>query len=84
MTDRTIELDQQRSPAPQKQTEIRRLLAKVAATERVLRHRKKELERRLAACPEVNSHNVTGKVRYRDDLWRFSCETPDAPHVYSD
>ena len=54
------------------------------ANERVLCHRKKELEMRLAAAPALNSHDATEKVRYPDDLWRFSCETPDAPHLCKD
>jgi hypothetical protein len=84
MTDRTIELDRQRGTVAQMQTEIRRLLAEVANDERVLCHRKIELEMRLAATPKLNSHDATEKVRYLDDLRRFSCETPDAPHLCKD
>lgn len=84
MIDRTSELDQHRGTVAQMQTEMRRRLAQFAANERVLCHRKKELETRLAAVPDLNSQHVTEKVRYRDDLWRFSCETPDAPHLCKD
>ena len=54
------------------------------ANERVRCHRKKELETRLAAAAALNSHDATEKVRDLDDLWRFSCETPDAPHLCKD
>jgi hypothetical protein len=39
---------------------------------------------RLAAAAALNWHDATEKVRYLDDLWRFSCETPDAPHLCND
>ena len=99
MTSPTIELDQHRDTVAQKRIEIRRLLANVEVDERVLRHRKEELETQLVAT----SHYATEKTRYAapliatqaaqdlrhqkqnadvfDDLWRSSCEMPDAPHL---
>jgi hypothetical protein len=84
MTDRTIKLDQQLGTVAQMQTEIRWLLAEIETNQRALCRRKKELETRLAAAPGLNSHDATEKVRFLDDLWRFSCETPDAPHLCKD
>ncbi len=106
MTSLTIELDQHRDTVAQKRTEIRRLLANVKADERVLRHRKQELETQLVATSALNSHYATEKTRYAppllatqvaldlryqkqnadvfDDLWRSSCEMPDAPHLRKD
>src|SRR6476659_5467737 len=103
MTSLTIELDQHRDTVAQKRTEIRRLLANVEVDERVLRHRKEELETQLVATWALNSHYATEKTRYAapliatqaaqdlrhqkqnadvfDDLWRSSCEMPDAPHL---
>jgi hypothetical protein len=100
MTSLTIELDQHRDTVAQKRTEIRRLLANVEVDERVLRHRKEELETQLVATWALSS---TEKTRYSapliaiqaaqdlrhqkqnadvfDDLWRSSCEMPDAPHL---
>jgi hypothetical protein len=100
MTSPTIELDQHRDTVAQKRTEIRRLLANIEVDERVLRHRKEELETQLVATWALNS---TEKTRYSapliatqaaqdlrhqkqnadvfDDLWRSSCEMPDAPHL---
>ena len=107
MTSLTVELDQHRRMVAHKRTEIRRLLAKVEADERVLRRRKKELETQLIATSALNSHYATEKAPYSstliataqaaqdprhqkqiadvfDDLWRSSCEMPDAPHLRKD
>ena len=107
MTSLRIELDQHCDTVAQKRTEIRRLLAKVEADERVVRHRKKELETQLVAASALNSHDATEKARNSptliatdrvaqdlrhqkqiadvfDDLWRSSCEMPDAPHLRKD
>jgi hypothetical protein len=43
-----------------------------------------ELDMRLIAAPASNSRDSTERARYLDDLWRFSCETPDAPHLCKD
>ena len=36
---------------------------------------------RFASAAALNSQDATEKVRCLDELWRFSCETPDAPHL---
>jgi hypothetical protein len=64
MTDRTIELDQHRGMAAQKETAIRRLMAEVEADERALRLRQDELEAQLLALPAMTWHDAAEKARY--------------------
>jgi hypothetical protein len=64
MTDRTIDLDQHRGMAAQKETEIRRLVAEVEADERALRLRQDELEAQLLALPAATWHDAAEKARY--------------------
>jgi hypothetical protein len=64
MTERTIDLDQHRGMAAQKATELRRLLADVAASERELRRRQDELEAQLVAEPAANWQEAAEKARY--------------------
>jgi hypothetical protein len=40
-----------------------------------------ESDMRLVAAPALNSRDGTERARYLDDLWRSSCEAPDAPHL---
>ena len=54
MTDKTVELDRHRGMAAQKATDLRRLLADVAANERALRATQDELEAQLIAAPASN------------------------------
>ena len=71
MTDRTIDLDQHRGMAAQKETEIRRLVAEVEADERALRLRQEE----LLALPAATWHDAAEKARY---LLNFFAATPAA------
>jgi hypothetical protein len=64
MTDRTIDLDQRRGMAAQKATDLRRLLAAVAADETALRLRQDELESHLLAAPAANWHEAAEKATY--------------------
>jgi hypothetical protein len=64
MTDHTIELDQHRGMAAQKETAIRRLVAEVEADERALRLRQDELEAQLVAVPAASWHHAAEKARY--------------------
>jgi hypothetical protein len=64
MTDRTIDLDQRRGMAAQKATDLRRLLAAVAADETALRRRQDELESHLLAAPAANWHEAAEKASY--------------------
>jgi hypothetical protein len=69
MTDSTIELDRHRGMAAQKATELRRLLADVAANETALRLRQEELETHLVAAPAANWHEAAEKARYLLNLF---------------
>ncbi len=91
----TVEFKQRRGTVVQRDTEIHWPVAEIEADERVGRHRKQQLENgitvtaatsdpsengrnRLALCA-VAQDNRTEGASY--DLWRFSCEMPDAPHL---
>jgi hypothetical protein len=54
MTDKPINLDEHRGMAAQKATELRRLLAEVAANAEALRLRQDELEAHLVAAPAAD------------------------------
>jgi hypothetical protein len=64
MTDKAVDLDQHRGMAAQKATELRRLLAEVAANEQALRKTQEELETQLIAAPAATWEEVADKVRY--------------------
>ncbi|MFI5011092.1 MAG: hypothetical protein ACHQAY_01970 [Hyphomicrobiales bacterium] len=64
MTDRTVDLDQHRGMAAQKATEIRRLVAEVAADQQDLRLRQERLEAQLVAVPSLTWPDAAEKARY--------------------
>ena len=64
MTDKTVDLDKHRGMAAQKATDLRRLLAEVAANERALRATQDELEAQLIAAPASSWEEAADKVRY--------------------
>src|SRR6516165_6368239 len=64
MTDKPVDLDQHRGMAAQKATDLRRLLAEVAANERALRATQDELETQLIAAPASSWEEAADKVRY--------------------
>src|SRR4051812_4744279 len=64
MTDKAVELDKHRGMAAQKATDLRRLLAEVAANERALRAAQDELETQLIAAPASTWEDAAEKVRY--------------------
>jgi len=64
MTDKAVDLDHHRGMAAQKATELRRLLAEVAANEQALRKTQEELEVQLIAAPASTWEDVADKVRY--------------------
>ena len=72
MTDKTIELDQRRGMGAQKATELRRLLADVAANQDALRIRQDELEAQLIAAPSADWHEAATKARYLLHLFAAS------------
>jgi hypothetical protein len=64
VTDKPVELDQHRGMAAQKATDLRRLLAEVAANEETLRATQDALEAQLIAAPAANWEEAADKVRY--------------------
>jgi hypothetical protein len=64
MTDKPVELDQHRGMAAQKATDLRRLLAEIAASERALRATQDALEAQLIAAPASSWEEAADKVRY--------------------
>jgi hypothetical protein len=64
MTDKPVDLDGHRGMAAQKATDLRRLLAEVAANEQALRAAQDDLEARLVAAPASNWQEATDKARY--------------------
>ncbi len=64
MTDKTVDLDEHRGMAAQKATDLRRLLAEVAANERMLRETQDALEAQLISAPASNWKEAADKVRY--------------------
>lgn len=78
MTEKTIDLDHHRGMAAQKATELRRLLADVAANEKALRIRQDELEAHLLAAPAANWHEAAEKAGYLLNLFAATITTQDA------
>ena len=64
MNDRPVDLDHHRGMAAQRATELRRLVAEVAANEKTLRVRQEELEMQLIAAPARVWEEAADKVRY--------------------
>jgi hypothetical protein len=64
MTDKPVDLDQHRGMAAQKATELRRLVAEVAANTKALRATQEELEMQLIAAPARTWEEAADKVRY--------------------
>lgn len=64
MTDKPVELDKHRGMASQKATDVRRLLAEVAANEQALRTAHDALEAQLLAAPASNWEEAADKARY--------------------
>ena len=64
MTDKAVDLDRHRGMAAQKATDLRRLLAEVAANEQALRRTQDELEAQLIAAPAATWEEAADKTRY--------------------
>ena len=77
MTDKTIDLDSHRGMVAQKATDLRRLLADVAADREALRTRQDELETQLIASPAENWHDAAAKARYLLNLFAASLAAED-------
>jgi len=78
MTDRPITLDRHRGMAAQKATDIRRLMAEVAANEKSLRDRQEELEAQLVAAPAATWPEAAEKARYLLGLFASTATAQDA------
>ena len=77
MTDKAVDLDQHRGMAAQKATELRRLLAEVAANEQKLRAAQDELETQLLAAPASNWEEAADKASYLLSLFASSLPAQD-------
>jgi hypothetical protein len=77
MTERTIDLDRHRGMVAQKATDLRRLLADVAADREALRVRRDELEVQLIAAPAESWHDAAEKARYLLNLFAASLAAED-------
>lgn len=75
MANHPIDLDEHRGMSAQKATDLRRLLAEVAANEAALRIRQGQLESQLVAEPAANWHEAAEKARY---LLGLFAKTPSA------
>jgi hypothetical protein len=64
MTGKPVDLDLHRGMAAQKATELRRLVAEVAANESQLRATQEELEMQLIAAPAATWEDAADKARY--------------------
>jgi hypothetical protein len=64
VTEKTIDLDHHRGMAAQKATDLRRLLAEVAANEQALGAAQEQLEAQLVAAPASSWEEAAEKVRY--------------------
>jgi hypothetical protein len=72
MTERTIDLDQHRGMTEQKATELRRVLADVAAAAKALAARQEALEQQLIAEPASTWKEAAEKARYLIELYALS------------
>lgn len=77
MTEHTIELDTRRGTAARKATELRRLVADVAADRAKLKARQDALEQQLLAAPAAGWPEAAEKTRYLLSLFAATSEAED-------
>src|SRR5207245_6764193 len=77
MTERPVELDEQRGMAAQRSTEIRRRLHEVQADQAVLRRRQEEFERHAVAAPSTTWPEAAAKAGYLIQLFAATPEARD-------
>jgi len=77
MTEETVDLDERRGMAAQKETRLRRLHAEVRAQRDALRVRQDALETQLLAAPAENWEDAAEKARYLLNLFAASIEAQD-------
>jgi hypothetical protein len=77
VTETPVELDARRGMAAQKATELRRLVAEVAADHAKLKARQDELEKFLVAAPAADWPEAVEKARYLLTLFAATSEAQD-------
>jgi hypothetical protein len=77
MTDDAVYLDGRRGMAAQKATELRRLVAEVAADREKLKARQDELEKHLIAAPARDWNDAVETTRYLLSLFSATLEAQD-------
>jgi hypothetical protein len=77
MTNDAVDLDKHRGMAAQKATDLRRLVAEVAADREKLKARQDELEKFLIAAPARNWSEAVEKARYLLSLFGATLEAQD-------
>jgi hypothetical protein len=77
MTDETIDLDNRRGMAAQKETRLRRLHTEVREQRDALRARQDALEAQLVASPAENWEEAAEKARYLLNLFAASLDAQD-------
>lgn len=78
MTEHTVALDNHRGMAAQKATELRRLVAEVAADQASLKERQDALEQQLISAPASGWPEVAEKTRYLLTLFAATTEGQDS------
>lgn len=77
MTDRPVKLDEHRSMAAQKSTELRRRLHEVQDDQTTLRQPQDEFERYALAAPSASWPEAAAKARYLIQLFAVTPEAQD-------
>lgn len=77
MTNKTIDLDEHRGMAAQKETSLRRLHAEVREQRDALRARQDALEEQLVAAPAQNWEEAAEKARYLLNLFAATMDAQD-------
>lgn len=77
MVDRTINLDDRRGMAAQAATDLRRMRAEVETDQALLRQRRDDLEKLLAASPSADWAEAVEKTRYLLSLFAETSAAAD-------
>lgn len=80
MSDIPVELDRHRGMAAQKATDVRRVVADVEATARLLRDRQVAVEIQLLAVPAASWAEAAAKARYILNLYAADLAPADTHH----
>jgi hypothetical protein len=80
MNDTPVDLDKHRGMAAQKATDIRRVLADVEATAKILRDRQGVVETQLLTVPATSWAEAAAKARYVLNLYAADLAPADTHH----